>query len=83
MVTSTVDFRALLTTSQFAPGLPVSYYSRRAPVLLFAVRSANVVMAEYEVLSQLRRHARGTGAALLSCFGAEVRLTGAGIVSGS
>ena len=73
-VTPVIDFRGLLTTSRFAPGLAVSYYSRKAPVLRFAIRSAAAVMAEDGVLSQVRRHARGTGSALLSCFGAEGRL---------
>jgi hypothetical protein len=59
-----VGSAAVRGTARFAPALPLGYYSRKAPVSRFAIRSAAAVMAEAGVLLHVRRHARGTDSAL-------------------
>jgi hypothetical protein len=47
MVTTVIDIPRLRTLARFAPGLPVGYYSREAPLLRFASRSAAAAIAKY------------------------------------
>ena len=54
--------------ARFAPVLPLGYYSRKAPVSRFEIRSAAAAIAEAGVLLHVRPYARGTDPALPILF---------------